>query len=194
MAPGKLKLATSWPQDYMKADISQTYIEPTNSLGKTMILCIPHAQFASKMAQVRAKIRSKSDPSRSKPIQADPNPIQADPIRPNPVPSDPKSDPDRSMAAPSRIRIGPWPLQVGSGWPRHVGTHRNSSQLIATHPKSSERKPIGLSIVQAKCVVLLDRSIYLYIDICIYTSIYLSIYLTSVSPHDPSSSTSSPAA
>ena len=65
MAPGKLKLATSWPQDCMKADISQTCIKPTNSLGKTMILCIPHAQFASKMAQVRTKIRSKSDPSRS---------------------------------------------------------------------------------------------------------------------------------
>ena len=66
MAPGKLKLVTSWHQDCMKADISQTCIKPTNSLGKTMILYIPHAQFASKMAQVRTKIRSKSDPSRSK--------------------------------------------------------------------------------------------------------------------------------
>ena len=55
MAPGELKLVTSWLQYCMKADISQTYIKLTNSLGKTMISHIPYAQFASKMAQVRTK-------------------------------------------------------------------------------------------------------------------------------------------
>ena len=34
MAPGGLKFASSWPQDCMKADISQTCIKPTNSFGK----------------------------------------------------------------------------------------------------------------------------------------------------------------
>ena len=58
MAPVELKLATSWPQDCMKADISHEYIKPTNSFWRTMIYYIPHAQFASKMAQIRAKIRA----------------------------------------------------------------------------------------------------------------------------------------
>ena len=58
MAPVELKLATSWPEDCMKADISHECIKHTNSLGKTMIPYIPHAQFASKMAQIRAKIGS----------------------------------------------------------------------------------------------------------------------------------------
>ena len=61
MAPGKLKLVTSWPQDCMKADISQTSIKPAKTNGKTMISRIPQAQFASKMAQVRATTRSKSE-------------------------------------------------------------------------------------------------------------------------------------
>ena len=56
MAPVELKLATSWPEDCMKADISHECIKHTNSLGKTMIYYIPHGQFASKMAQIRAKI------------------------------------------------------------------------------------------------------------------------------------------
>ena len=60
MAPGGLKFASSWPQYCIKADISQTYIKHTNSQGKTMIFRFPHAQFASKMAQDRSKIRSKS--------------------------------------------------------------------------------------------------------------------------------------
>ena len=61
MAPGKLKLVTSWHQDCMKADISQTCIKPPTTNGKTMISRIPQAQFASKMAQVRTKIRSQSE-------------------------------------------------------------------------------------------------------------------------------------
>ena len=58
MAPVELKLATSWPEDCMKADISHEYIKHTNSLGKTIIYYILHGQFASKMAQIRAKLRS----------------------------------------------------------------------------------------------------------------------------------------
>ena len=61
MAPGKLKLVTSWHQDCMKADISQACMKPTKTKGKTMISRIPQTQFASKMAQVRAKIRSQSE-------------------------------------------------------------------------------------------------------------------------------------
>ena len=49
MAPGKPKLAASWPQDCTKAGFSQTCIKPIKSNGKTMILCAP------KMAQVRTK-------------------------------------------------------------------------------------------------------------------------------------------
>ena len=51
IAPGELKLATSWPRDCMKADISHTYVKLTNSFGKPMIWCIPHAQFACKVSQ-----------------------------------------------------------------------------------------------------------------------------------------------
>ena len=58
MAPVELKLATSWPQDCMKADISHEYIKYTSSRWKTMDYYIPHGQFASKMAQIRAKIRA----------------------------------------------------------------------------------------------------------------------------------------
>ena len=59
MAPVELKLATSWPQDCMKADISHEYIKHTNPPRTTMIDYIPHVQVASKMAQIRAKIRSR---------------------------------------------------------------------------------------------------------------------------------------
>ena len=104
-----------------------------------------------------------------------PNPIQSvpNPIQPNPNPIQ-----IRSMGGPWPLQVGsgsvhshsksdpdgPWPLHVGSGWSHQVGNHRKPSETIRNHPKSSERKPIGLSIVQAKCVVLL----YLYIDISIY--------------------------
>ena len=137
MGPGKLKLATSWPQDCMKADISQTCIKPTNSLGKTMILCIPHAQFASKMAQVRTKIRSKSDPSRSKSDPSGSNPTQSSPRGAMLCPSSrkmvelgaqdgqdrlhvalgsPKLAPRRTKLGLRRSKVGPrWP-QVSSSW------------------------------------------------------------------------------
>ena len=58
MAPGGLKFASSWPQDCIKADISQTWIKRTKSIGETMIFRFPHAQLASKMAQIRAKIQA----------------------------------------------------------------------------------------------------------------------------------------
>jgi len=116
MAPGGLKFASSWPQDCIKADISQTCIKPTNSFGKTMIFRFPHAQFASKMAQDRSKIRSKSTPSRSEP----------DPIRSNPVQSDPNPDPDRSMATPGRIRM----VTPGRESPEIIATHPNANRLV----------------------------------------------------------------
>ena len=121
MAPVELKLATSWPQDCMKADISHECIKHTNSLGKTMIYYIPHGQFASKMAQIRAKIRFKSVPSRVKPSPIQSNPFQTDP---RPIQSDPIPHPDRSMATPGRIRM--------------VTPGRKSSELIRNDPKSSE--------------------------------------------------------
>ena len=58
MAPVELKLATSWPQDCMKADISHEYIKYANSRWKTMDYYIPHGEFASKMVLIRARIRS----------------------------------------------------------------------------------------------------------------------------------------
>ena len=96
--------------------------------------------------------------SDSNPIQAESNPVQSNPIRSKPIQ-------DRSNPTQIHIRIGPWPLQVGSGWSHQVGNHRNPSEIIRNHPKPSGRKPFGLSIGQSKCVVLL------------YLSIYLSIYL-----------------
>ena len=148
MASVGLKLATSWPQDCMKADISHEYIKHTNSLGKTMIYCIPHGQFASKMAQIRAKIRFKSDPSRVKPNPIRSNPFQTDP---RPIQSDPNPHPDRSMATPGRIRM----VTPGRKSSEMIRTYPKSSQIIRNHPKSSGRKPFGLSIGQSKCVVLL---------------------------------------
>ena len=105
-----------------------------------------------------------------------PNPIQS---VPNPIQPGPNPIQIRSMGGPWPLQVGsgsvhshsksdpdgPWPLHVGSGWSRPVGNHRKPSQTIRNHPKSSERKPTGLSIVQAKCVALL------------YLFIYLSIYL-----------------
>ena len=52
---------------------------------------------------------------RSNPCQIQSNPVQI-----------------RSKPVQIRIRIGPWPLQVGSGWSRQVGNHRKSSQPIRT--------------------------------------------------------------
>ena len=116
-----------------------------------MIFRFPHAQFASKMAQDRSKIRSKSNPSRSEPDPIRSNPIQSGPIRSKSgsgsVHGHSRSDPDRSTTIPGRIRM--------------ARPGRESPQTSANHPEPSERKPIGLSIVQAKCVVLL----YLSIDI-----------------------------
>ena len=85
-----------------------------------MIYCIPHGQFASKMAQIRAKIRFKSDPSRVKPSPIQSNPFQTDP---RPIQSDPNPHPDRSMATPGRIRM--------------VTPGRESPQIIATHPNAN---------------------------------------------------------
>ena len=119
MAPVELKSARSWPQYCMKADISHEYIKHTNSLGKTMIYCIPLGQFVSKMAQIRAKIRFKSDPSRVKPNPIQSNPFQTDP---RPIQSDPNPHPDRSMATPGRIRM--------------ARPGRDSSETSASHPKS----------------------------------------------------------
>ena len=131
MAPGELKLATSWPRDCMKADISHTYIKPTNSLGKPMICCIPHAQFASKVAQVRAKIRSKSDPSRSRP---DPIRFKSDPSRSNPIQSGPIRSKSGSGSVHGHSRSDP----DGHARSEITATHPNPSQIIPTHPKSSQ--------------------------------------------------------
>ena len=101
------------------------------------------------MAQVRAKVRSKSDPSRSKSDPSGSNPTQSSPIRSKSgsgsVHGHSRSDPDRSMAAPGRIRIA---TPCGE-----------SSEFIGSQREPSERKPIGVSIVRAKCVVWL----YIYI-------------------------------
>ena len=113
MAPGRLKLAISWPEYCMKADISHTYIKPTNSFGKPMVCCIPHDQFASKMAQDRDKIRPRSDQSRSKPnsIRSKSDPIAFD--RLHVVLGWPKLAPRWLHERPSRHPDGPMCTQVG---------------------------------------------------------------------------------
>ena len=64
------------------------------------------------------QVRSKSVPN---PIQTGPNPIQPGP---NPIQAGTNPDPDRSMATPGRIRM--------------ATPGRDSSELIRTHPKSSQ--------------------------------------------------------
>ena len=152
--PSEPKLATSWPQDCMKADISRTYVKPTNSLGKTMIFHHNPIQIPSKSDSNPIQIRSNPIQIRYKPIQSDqvrsksvPNPIQTGP---NPIQPGPNPDPD-----------GPWPLHVGSGWSHQVGNHRESSEIIANH-ESANRMVYPLS--KPKCVVLL----YLSIDLSMY--------------------------
>ena len=49
MAQDKPKLGTSWPQDCMRADISQTFIKLTKSNGKTMIFMFPIPKLGSNL-------------------------------------------------------------------------------------------------------------------------------------------------
>ena len=101
--------------------------------------------------------------------------------QPKLTPSQPRLAPGRLHVAFGRCLVGsmgrPWPLQVGSGWPGQVGTHRNSLEIIGNQPESSERNPIGLSICQAKCVALLYLSIDVFVDISIYPSLLSLIHI-----------------